>query len=76
MKKVLLLMCDGAEILEAASFYDVLGWSGSCGFENVEVITAGSKRPVVCTFGMKVIPDILYSEIQIEDCPSSNKWNR
>ena len=60
-------MCDGTEMLEAASFYDVLGWSGSAGFETVEVITAGSKSPVVCTFGMKVIPDILFSEIKIED---------
>ncbi len=60
-------MCDGTEMLEAASFYDVLGWSGSAGFEHVEVITAGSNSPIVCTFGMKVIPDILFSEINIED---------
>jgi hypothetical protein len=29
MKKVLLLLCDGVEIYEAAAFYDVLGWTGS-----------------------------------------------
>ena len=38
MKKVLLLFCQGTEIMEAAAFYDVLGWSGSEGLEPVKVV--------------------------------------
>jgi 4-methyl-5(b-hydroxyethyl)-thiazole monophosphate biosynthesis len=67
MKKVLLLMLEGTEILEAASFYDVLGWSGAEGFEEIKVITAGSKKTVTCTFGLRILPDILFSEVKAED---------
>jgi hypothetical protein len=27
VKKVLLLLCQGTEVFEAAAFYDVMGWS-------------------------------------------------
>lgn len=58
MKKVLLLLCEGVEIFEAAAFYDVLGWSGTDGSEPVQVVTVGLRAPVKCTFGLKVIPDV------------------
>ncbi|MGD0339522.1 MAG: DJ-1/PfpI family protein [Bacteroidota bacterium] len=67
MKKVLLLLCNGVEIYEAAAFYDVLGWSGAYGTEAVEVVTVGLQNEVRGTFGMKVIPDKLLSEIKAED---------
>ena len=67
MKKVLLLLCKGVEIYEAAAFYDVLGWSGAFGTEAVEVVTAGLKREVQATFGLKIIPDTLLSAIGVED---------
>jgi len=35
MKRVLLLLCKGFEIYEAAAFYDVLGWSGEFGAEEM-----------------------------------------
>jgi protein deglycase len=67
MKKVLLLLCKGVEIYEAAAFYDVLGWSGSYGTEGVEVITVGLQKEVRGTFGIRIIPDQLLSEIKAED---------
>jgi 4-methyl-5(b-hydroxyethyl)-thiazole monophosphate biosynthesis len=67
MKKVLLLLCKGVEIYEAAAFYDVVGWSGTYGLEKVEVITVGLQKEVQGTFGIKVIPDHLLSEIRAED---------
>ena len=66
MKKVLLLLCEGTEILEAAAFYDVLGWSGSVGSEPVQVVTAGLRSPVTCTFGLKVMADICLPEVDVE----------
>ena len=63
MKRVLLLLCEGTEIFEAAAFYDVLGWSGSVGSEPVNVTTVGLRSPVTCTFGMRVIPDACLPDI-------------
>jgi protein deglycase len=67
MKRVLLLLCKGVEIYEAAAFFDVLGWSGEYGTEGVEVVTAGLQKEVRGTFGIKVIPDQLVSGIKPED---------
>jgi protein deglycase len=67
MKSVLLLLCEGVEIFEAAAFYDVLGWSGTYGAEPVRVVTVGLKTPVNCTFGLKVTPDALLPEIKAAD---------
>ncbi len=66
MKRVLLLLCKGVEIYEAAAFYDVLGWSGAYGTETVEVVTVGLQKEVRGTFGIKVIPDKLMSEVKVE----------
>ena len=46
MKKVLLLLCKGVEIYEAAAFYDVLGWSGTYGTEAVKTVTVGLQAEV------------------------------
>ena len=60
-------MCKGCEIYEAAAFYDVLGWSGEYGTEEVKVVTAGLQNEVQGTFGIRVIPDQLLSEVKVED---------
>ena len=62
-QKVLLLLCQGTELLEAAAFYDVLGWSGTYGSESVQVVTASSNLQVTCTFGMRVLADLRLSEV-------------
>lgn len=67
MKRVLLLLCKGFEIYEAAAFYDVLGWSGAFGTEAVEVVTAGLQKEVQASFGLKIIPDALLSVVNVED---------
>ena len=66
MKKVVLLLCKGVEVYEAAAFYDVLGWSGDCGSEAVEVVTVGLQREVRGTFGIRMIPDVLLPAVQVE----------
>jgi len=67
MKRVLLLLCKGVEIYEAAAFYDVPGWSGTYGSEKLEVVTVGLQKEVCGTFGIKIISDRLLSEIKVED---------
>ncbi len=64
MKRVLLLLCKGVEVYEAAAFYDVLGWSGSDGLEAVGVTTVGLDEEITCTFGLRLKPDALLSEIE------------
>ena len=67
MKKILLLLCKGVEIYEAAAFFDVSGWSGAYGAEAVEVVTVGLEKEVRGAFGIKIVPDRLLPEIKAED---------
>ena len=67
MKRVLLLIPKGAEVFELAAFYDVLGWASAEGSEPIEVITAGWASEVRCTFGLRIIPDTLLSDIEPSD---------
>ena len=67
MKRVLLLIPQGAEIYETGAFLDVLGWSSLEGREEFEVVTAGLQREVTCTFGLRLIPDVLVSDVREEN---------
>ncbi len=60
---MLLMLCEGFEVLEAAAFIDVLGWSGEEGGTLVEAVTAGRRSPVEGTFGVRVVPDALVTEV-------------
>ncbi len=64
MKRVLLLLSDGFEAYEAAAFSDVLGFAGAFGEEEIEVITVGLRPQLQCTFGFKVIPQLLSGDVQ------------
>lgn len=67
MKRVLLLLPVGAEVIEAAAFFDVLGWANTYGTEAIEVVTAGTAREVRCTFGLTILSDIRVSEVRVEE---------
>lgn len=67
MKQILLLLCKGVEIYEAAAFYDVLGWSGEYGAEAIKVVTVGLQTEVQGTFGIKIIPDTLLSAVNVDE---------
>jgi 4-methyl-5(b-hydroxyethyl)-thiazole monophosphate biosynthesis len=66
-KNILLLLCEGTELLEAAAFFDIMGWSTSYGSVSVAVTTAANAREVVCTFGMRVRVDRRCAEIDAAD---------
>lgn len=67
MKQVLLLLCKGVEIYEAAAFYDVLGWSAAYGTEAVKVVTVGLQAEVQGTFGIRILPDRQVTTVQVEE---------
>ena len=67
MKRVLHLIPKGVEVFELAAFFDVLGWASAEGSEPIDVVTAGLAPEVRCTFGLRVIPDTLVSEIVPSD---------
>lgn len=67
MKRVLLLLCDGVEIFEAAAFHDVLGWASEYGKEPIEVVPVGVQREVICTFGLRVAVVRLLDEVAADD---------
>lgn len=65
-KRVLLLLADGFEPLEAAGFTDVLGWANIDGTEPIELVSAGLRSPLKATFGFSVIPNTLVSELDLD----------
>ncbi len=67
MKRVLLLIPKGAEVLETAVFFDVLGWASIEGTEPIEVVTVGLQREVRCTFGLRIVPDRLLADVGADD---------
>lgn len=64
-KRVLLLLADGFEPLEAAGFTDVFGWAAIDGNEPVELVSAGLKSPLKATFGFSVIPQALVTDLDL-----------
>jgi 4-methyl-5(b-hydroxyethyl)-thiazole monophosphate biosynthesis len=64
-KRVLLLLADGFEPLEAAGFTDVLGWANIDGCEPIELVSAGLKPQLRATFGFSVIPDTTVDNIDL-----------
>lgn len=67
LKKILLLLADGFEAVEASVFTDVLGWNKLEGDGSTELITAGIKETLKCTWNFTVIPEMLLNEVNVED---------
>lgn len=66
-KKVLLLLADGFEPLEAAGFTDVFGWAAIDGKEPVELVSAGFKPVLRATFGFSVMPQAQISGLDLNE---------
>lgn len=67
MKRVLLLLANGFEAYEASVFTDVLGWSRAFGEVPVEVVTAGRKSKLRCTWNFTVIPEIQVRDVKVDE---------
>jgi protein deglycase len=62
LAKILLLLANGFEAVEASVFTDVLGWNKWEGDGSTEVVTAGIRPQLQCTWNFLVTP-----EWQLED---------
>ena len=67
MKKILLLLADGFEAVEASVFTDVLGWNQTDGDGSTQLITVGRKAKLKCTFNFTVIPEMQLDEVHVDD---------
>lgn len=67
MKRILLLLADGFEPLEAAGFTDVFGWANIDGEEKIELVSVGLRTPLKATFGFSVIPNHILSETDLDE---------
>lgn len=67
MKKILLLLANGFEALEASVFTDVFGWNQMEGDGSTELVTAGSRNILKCTWNFTVIPEIQIANINIDE---------
>lgn len=51
MKKIILFLFEGVELLELASFTDVFGWNNIVGTKNIILETVSYKESVKCSWG-------------------------
>jgi len=67
LKKVLLLLADGFETLEASVFIDVIGWNQVDGDGTTQLFSCGLRRKVKSSFSQCVVVDYLIDEINTEE---------
>lgn len=66
MKKILLIISEGAEILEVASFIDIFGWNSIVGKKNIILKTAGFHNIISNTWSLKTLPEINLEKEEID----------
>ncbi|MCE1198022.1 MAG: DJ-1/PfpI family protein [Marinilabiliales bacterium] len=65
MKKILLLLAEGFEVLEAAAFVDVMGWNLVEGDRSTTLVSCGLKREVGSSFHQRWVVDLLTEEVDV-----------
>ncbi|MBO5208246.1 MAG: DJ-1/PfpI family protein [Lachnospiraceae bacterium] len=65
--KILLFCLKGFEVMEFSPFVDVMGWARNDYGYDIQVETCGFTKTVVSTFGIPVIMDKTYDEINPEE---------
>lgn len=67
MKKVLLLLANGFEAVEASVFTDVMGWNKLEGDGTTDLVTVGLRDKIKCTWNFTVIPEMHISDVNIDE---------
>ena len=67
MKKVLLLLANGFEAVEASVFTDVIGWNNYEGDGSTELVTVGLSQKLKCTWNFTVIPEMTVDELNLDE---------
>ena len=65
MKKILLLLANGFEILEASAFVDVMGWNLKEGDYSTELFTCALKKEIKSSFNQTFKVDYLINELDL-----------
>lgn len=66
-KKVLLLLANGFETLEASAFIDVMGWNLTEGDGSTQLLSCGLYKEILSSFNQRFIVDLTADEINISD---------
>lgn len=67
MKKVLLLLADGFETLEASVFIDVIGWNLVDGDGTTQLYSCGLRKDIKSSFNQHFVVDYLINEINTDE---------
>lgn len=67
MKKVLLLLSNGFEALEASAFTDVFGWNEVLGDTKIKLITSSISSPIIATWNFKVETEAPLKDVDVND---------
>ena len=65
-KKILLLLANGFEILEASAFIDVMGWNLEEGDNSTKLFSCGLRKEVNSSFNQKFVVNYLVNEVDID----------
>jgi 4-methyl-5(b-hydroxyethyl)-thiazole monophosphate biosynthesis len=65
-KKILLLLANGFEILEASAFIDVMGWNLEEGDNSTKLYSCGLRNEVNSSFNQKFVVNYLVNEVDID----------
>lgn len=65
MKKTLLLLAEGFEILEASAFIDVMGWNLIEGDKTTKLFSCGIKKEIQSSFNQDFIVDYTIDKINV-----------
>lgn len=58
MKKILILISQGVEILEVSPFIDIFGWNMVVGKKNTTTTTTSIHDIIYCTWNLKIFPQL------------------
>ena len=64
-RKVLLLLAEGFEILEASAFIDVMGWNFEEGDNSTMLYSCGLRKEINSSFNQKFTVDCLVNEFDV-----------
>ena len=65
-QKILLLLANGFEILEASAFIDIMGWNLEEGDNSTKLYSCGLRKEVNSSFNQKFIVNYLVNEVDID----------
>ncbi|MBC1456719.1 DJ-1/PfpI family protein [Listeria newyorkensis] len=66
-KKIMMLLADGFEAVEASVFTDVLGWNQMEGAGGTELVTVGLREKLSCTWNFTVLPEYTLEQVNVSE---------